>query len=73
MNNEKKFEQIMIKIAKRHRTTPQNVRRDLQEVIDMGWANPDPVIHARWLLIGKGRKPTVQELVSFSAGVARNC
>ena len=73
MSNEKRFEQILKVIAQRHHATPQNVRRDLQEVIDMGWANPDPVIHARWLLIGKGKKPTVQELVSFSAEAARNC
>ena len=73
MRNEKKFEQILKKIAQRHHTTPENVHMELEQLIDKGWANPDPVIHARWLLIGKGRKPTVQELVSFSAEAARNC
>lgn len=66
------IEKILKKIAKKHRTTPENVRMELEQLIDKGWANPDPVIHARWLLIGKGKKPTVHELILFSADAVEN-
>lgn len=72
MNSSTKLDKILKRIADQHHTTPQNVRQDLQEAIDTGWANPDPVIHARWVLIGRGRKPSVQELVFFSADVVNS-
>ena len=72
MSNCAKLEQILKRIADQYHTTPQNVRQDLQEVIDTGWENPDPVIHARWQMIGRGKKPSVQELVFFSADVVNS-
>lgn len=72
MSRANNIERILKKIAKKHRTTPENVRRELELLIDNGWKTPDPVIHARWLLIGKGEKPTVQELILFSADAVKN-
>ena len=65
MNNCAKLEQILKRIADQHHTTPQNVRQDLQEVIDTGWENPDPVIHARWQMIGRGKNRRCRNWFSF--------
>lgn len=71
MTKEAKLERIIRAIAKRHHTTPEQVCMELKAIIDSGWANPDPVIHARWLMIGRGKKPSVQELIFFSADVIK--
>ena len=67
-----KFEIVLKELAKEHRTTPETVVADMEALIEQCWNDPDPVIHARWVMIGRGRKPTVEQLVLFASGLVEN-
>ena len=62
-----KVERILKRIAKMNDTTLEAICRELEALINDGWVNPDPIIHARWVMIGKGKKPTLEQLLLFSA------
>lgn len=55
-------------LAKREGVSEDEIRRDIQVVIDMGMANPDPKVKALWdEMISKGIKPTPEKLIVYLA------
>jgi len=52
------------KIAKKHRVTMKDVKRDMQEAIDITYENP--TFHARCVYCA-GEKPTIDEFVDHCA------
>ena len=63
-----KFEIILREIARKHHTTPNEVRREMQLAMDAALACDDPKIQAKWAAIPKkGGKITLEEFVAYMA------
>ncbi|MBO7184181.1 MAG: sporulation initiation factor Spo0A [Oscillospiraceae bacterium] len=61
-----KFEEILIQIAKKNHSTPENVRKEMQYAMDMAMASSDPAVQARWATVPrKGERPTLEEFVCY--------
>lgn len=59
---------ILNQIAKEHHTTPENVYQEMKLALEMGQADPDPAIRAKWDSIPKsGNTLTVEEFLEFMA------
>jgi len=63
-----KFEIILREIARKHHTTPNEVRREMQLAMDAALACDDPKIQAKWAAIPKkGEKITLEEFVAYAS------
>ena len=59
-----KATKAFMKIAKQENITVDQVKIEIQKVIDMGLSNQDPLVKSRWdSLKIKGRNPTPEEFV----------
>lgn len=64
--NIKKAYRSLQRVAQQQGITIEQVIEDINEVIQIGMANPDPVVKARWDLIPRvGNAPTAVELVAY--------
>ena len=62
------YDKILKEVAKKYNTNPLEVHQEIKKVIDIGFEDPDPVIHARWMQISpNGKKPTPEELLFYIA------
>ena len=65
-----KFEDILAQIAKKNHTTPEVVRTEMQNAMDMAMQSLDPAVQARWAAIPRrGDKPTLEEFVCYLASL----
>ena len=65
-----KLDRIISQIAKANRSTPEKVRKDMQEAMDTAMRNPDPRVQAKWASIPKqGEVLTLEEFVEYMASV----
>ena len=65
MNIEKAYRSLQ-RVAQQQGITIEQVIESINEVIQIGMANPDPIVKARWALIPrKGEAPTAVELVAY--------
>ncbi len=65
MNIEKAYRSLE-RVAEQEGITIEQVIEEINEVIQIGMANPDPIIKARWALIPRvGKAPTAVELVAY--------
>ena len=65
---QRNFEEILTVIARKHHSTVDDVRREMEIALQEGLSNPDPVIRAQWARIpSKGPTPTLEELVTYIA------
>jgi len=56
------------KIAEREGISPQDVRREIEKALLIGWCNSDPAIRENWRHIPcKGDMPTPEELIIYLA------
>lgn len=52
--------------AQQYGVSVEEVRRDIQEAIDIAMSNPDPKIRAFWAKFPfKGKKPAPEEFIAF--------
>ncbi len=66
MNGEKGFEHIFEEIVAQNNTTMEEVRREMEVAIRIGFNNPDPKIQKQWAEIPrKGDVPTPDELITY--------
>ncbi len=66
MNRKKEFTHIFERIAAKHNTTVEEVRREMEATIRAGFNNPDPKVQAQWAKIPrKGDIPTPDELITY--------
>lgn len=64
----KTYDDIFRQIAKKEKTTVEQVYKDMQEAIDAGFDNPDPEVRAVWKGIPfKGARPTPEDVISYCA------
>jgi len=64
------YDKILKEVAKKNNTNPFHVHQEIKRVIDIGFENPDPEVHARWVQISpSGKKPTPEELIFYIANV----
>lgn len=57
---------VFNEVAKKCRTTPDEVRNEIQQAIDEAFNNPDPEIRRRWENVPrKGDKPTAEEFIKY--------
>lgn len=62
------FEAVLSQVAKECRTTPEQVRMEMQRAMDAARQNPDPAIQAKWAAIPrKGDEVTLEELMEYVA------
>lgn len=67
------IDQLLKQIARENHTTPENVRREMEEVMRMGQQNPDPAIQARWASIPKkGNTLTLEEFLDYMVNTVRS-
>lgn len=65
--------QIIAQIARKNRTTPQQIRSEMEAAMKEAMKNPDPVIQARWAAIPrKGSEITLEEFVNYCSQQLRN-
>ncbi len=61
-----KLEQLLQQIAKENHTTPQIVRKQMEEAMLMGQQSKDPIVQARWAAIPKqGDTLTLEEFLDY--------
>lgn len=66
MSKNKNFTHIFERIAVKHNTTVEEVRREIEVAIQAGFNNPDPKVQAQWAKIPrKGDIPTPDELITY--------
>lgn len=66
MSREKGFTHIIERIAAEHNTTVEEVRREIEAAILVGFNNPDPKVQAQWAKIPRrGDVPTPDELIAY--------
>ena len=57
-------ENILAQIAEKHGTTPEQVRAEIERVIDHCWNSRDPRVREIWKSIRPdGQKPTAEEAI----------
>ena len=60
----KQFRIILERIALENHTTPDDVYREMEKAIDVGFENPDPCVRDFWQQFTyKGERPTPEELI----------
>ncbi len=58
------LEKLLSDIADSYGTTPDEVRTELENLIDTCWNDPDPKIHAKWAAMSPdGQRPTIEEVI----------
>ena len=59
------MEHIFVQVAAKYHTTPEAVRKGIEEMIDECSNSNDPRIRAKWRAMSKnGRKPTPEEFIA---------
>ena len=62
------LDRIIEQVASQNRVTPQEVRREMQKVMESAMASTDPVVQAQWSKIPrKGETVTLEELIEYVA------
>ena len=65
-----KFRNMLEEIARRHNTTVEEVRYQMQLSMDEAQKCSDPAVQAQWRAIPrKGQKLTLEEFVAYVAGI----
>ena len=60
------IDRLLRDVAKEYATTPEVVRKGIEEAIETAWEIPDPEIHAQWVAMSpKGVCPTVEEAILY--------
>ncbi len=55
---------VITKIAKEHNTTANEVKKEIELAIQMGFNNPDPEVQAMWKrLFPYGKQPTPEKFI----------
>ena len=66
MNKKKEYTHIFEEIAARNHTTVEEIRREIEVAIQVGFNNSDPKVQAQWAKIPrKGNIPTPDELITY--------
>lgn len=69
----KRAAEIIKKIARDNNVPEAQVRADMQEAMDYGRKNPDPIAQARWKDFRyAGPEPTLEEFILWVAAIANN-
>lgn len=69
----KRAAEIIKKIARDNNVPEAQVRADMQEAMDYGRKNPDPIAQARWEDFHyAGPEPTLEEFILWVATIAHN-
>ena len=64
--NKEKFEWMLEEVAHLNGITKEQVRQEMQEVMEEGMRCPDPEVQQRWAQIPKqGEKVTLEEFVEY--------
>ena len=64
------MDEILQALAVQNNTTPEEVRKGMQEALDAGWNTRDPHSRELWDTIPrKAEKPTLEEFIEFMAAV----
>ena len=64
------IKQVLEAVAKRDNVSVEEVYRNIQEVIDFAFNNPDPEIHKLWLQVPfAGERPTPEEFIPYVAAL----
>lgn len=64
-----KFKKILRKIAEKEGISVEEVYREMQEAINVGFSNPDPAIQAAWRNIPLPYgKPRPEDVIAYCAG-----
>lgn len=59
-----KLNKILQKIALENGVSVAEVRKDIQEALDLGWNNPDPKVQEYWKSIPcRGKMPKLEEVI----------
>ena len=62
----KKFQNMLREVARREGISVRQAYKLMQEAIDAGQQNPNPIIQARWQMIPhKGERVTVEEFFDY--------
>lgn len=68
-----KTKKILLQIAENNGVGVIEVRRNIEEAIEIGWNNPDPKVQAYWKQIPcKKAKPTLDEVVEYLSKEVNN-
>ena len=69
----KRAAEIIKQIARDNNVPEAQVRADMQEAMDYGRKNPDPIAQARWKDFHyAGAEPTLEEFILWVAAIAHN-
>ena len=60
---------VISQVAQQHRTTPDEVRKEMAFAIQEGFNNPDPEVQTMWKrLFPDGKQPTPEQFIKVLAG-----
>ena len=64
--DQQEMQHILVRIAKKNNTTPENVYHEIQTAIRSAQSNANPSIRKKWESIPKsGDTPTVEEFIDY--------
>lgn len=68
-----KANDILAKVAKQHGISRDEVYREIQKAIDVGFDNPDPKVQAEWKKMSiRGERPTPEEVLVYMVKQLQN-
>ena len=67
-----KKKKAIIQVALKNGVSVSQVRKNIQEALDIGWNNPDPKVQKYWKEIPcKGKKPSIDEVIKYFTKTAK--
>ena len=72
MKNKKKYSEIIKEIARREGVSVEDVYRDLERAISVGFTNPDPEVQKQWAKIAPdGKMPSPERAIEILSKMSR--
>lgn len=64
------MEKLLEEMAAKEGTTPEFIRKSMQEAIDAGFDNPDPAVRSVWKEIPfSGSRPELEDVLAYCLSV----
>ncbi|MBR2421948.1 MAG: hypothetical protein IKB09_06310 [Oscillospiraceae bacterium] len=61
-----RVDDIIKEVAQMNHTTPENVRRQMEDAIEQAQESTDPIAQAHWASMPrKGEQPTLEEFIAY--------
>lgn len=71
-SRERTVDEVLTSLAGKLQRNVKQVRRDIEKEITAGMRSPHKPVRERWLALGHGRRPTVEQYITYTYGLVGN-